>query len=567
MSTEVSEEILKERTDLYRSYKQLEAGALSSLLDEGEEYWVMSTRQLQERIHERLHELSTEVKDRAASALERSNTLRQQASNLYSGTTHRYRSHIFWHRLIESIIKALRLPNTASAVVQAETIIQQTDTRDNDQCNLVELEIFIEELGQCKDMITELWVKVANEQCSLVVADIASGCMLKYIMTVINAAQLVNSDWFEGTGLLKREYIAKVFTTSSDLVSLLPNLQDQNAVSLVDINALLIAYKEGGIVPLLRSKNVLPGDFSMKLPLAVEKVARKAAEGGRLPETFRDLEVDMMAAVLLEHAQATPEKKHIKRDTIFALTRLLKALRETPPVISEEARVAITNDWIPKLTKFVGKQSLCWPIARIRTWVDMTIHELNSAYLFSSQFSIVAHLFDYHVLYGRSSTIPSWNYFELFCNKFAHGLYGNRGRPRDMDRWKNSVDECLRLWEPRSKSVADRIIESRLANTSPFSQIIIEKGYSTEGQLGSKMAPTEVWWEALQERLQNDTNLPNLARAYTRITANPQFPLRTTLFTVKKLRHLDPQSDAAEINDLLNQVPLDGDWFNGESMK
>ncbi|KAI1080127.1 hypothetical protein F5B20DRAFT_589530 [Whalleya microplaca] len=551
MSTASGSSVWATRDNLRAQYKAIEVPALLSLLEPGENLFEWSSKYLLNYVTAKCSDLDAGVKTAAANALTRSNTIRRKAARTWPSDSEPARSHRHWIRIVVSIITLLQLPD--NSIAEAEAVLEDTPSSSDDRCATAEFAVFAGEIEECMAMISRVWDEVIAGSKTMPEAHIASSCMTRYIISHINSTQLIYPEWFDEE-YVKEEYLDQIVgeaNINKDLWKRKYRGADHESEAWID--KMRVGFK---LIPQFDGD---PLFSSIRGPYPCIQLTRKASQSSFGVEwvVLEQLLVNMEPKT----AQAREAIKWRRREVVAQLVEINK-FTLIHKILTTDEYNAMLAGMMKTATTATMQQVDLWTLACISSWASAIIRVLSRQAISQPKLRLVAHIFEYNMLFQPSSPyVSSPEHFTTFCNKYASFLYFQGERPQTIEAWKISTGRFINFKNKEEFNTATKVFQTRVDMIADkrFTEQMLLSNFGAQGLLGTLNAPTQEWWNQLQAVVRTDLAEPTLVKCLDNVAAiGRETDWRAA---VGLLQYMNTSTHRDHIKNILQQNPLDGNWL------
>ncbi|KAI1342758.1 hypothetical protein F5Y15DRAFT_412440 [Xylariaceae sp. FL0016] len=521
--------------------------------------------------------------------------------DLYPSNTPEQAGHQVCIDQREEIIKLLDLPRNPASIAQAARIVRNTDRLKQSDA-LADIRGFLASLQSCYDMVKKLWDIALDRRVEYSVAMIACGCMCNTFSSMINTEQARHPDWFDHRGLIQGEYLQKLTETSGlaqEITDWIPGMVNRNH----HIRWAMLSRFFTTNDPQLSHDGPYDNLFSMvyREPWPLSLVFRdifpgiRSAQGGEELNPMMNTNITQgLVWMMMDKIMSILDYQkidNVQLDDAQVLIRRLERRTERMRVMFRRPRTMLG------LSKSMTKMQnvlqdfrpgtifgAYWAVASIRTWTEMTIHQIDDRFLMISHMVAMAHLFEYNRLTGITTPwISGVEKFRQLNEQYCDFFFKRGVRPQNMNDWKESAKWFYDLRKDHNRKALNEVCGERCVRRRDrgFGFATMQNDYRVDSSLIGASPPAEAWWKGLLSRIQKDVHRPGYAsyilnrRGRRFFDDEPRFdvfkgtdecfsalnPTEVWDF-LNELTSTNYEQARRRINKRLKKYPLNGSWLD-----
>ncbi|KAI0451286.1 hypothetical protein F5B21DRAFT_385674 [Xylaria acuta] len=556
-----------ERRKLANRYKTIENETIPSLFKQNEDTRSWSKIKVLKRLTTEHAKLNGQLKATAAKSLTQAATLRKQAMRLWPGGTEAARRHWDWIDILERMSAVLRTTNKPADVEKRQEIVEAAPAVDEEEpWTVMDFDVYLEQMNHWREVLAQIWNMARDDPKQMSVADIATGCAVRYFRSEMAAMDLSFPEWYEKNGAYKPEilaYMAKkdpngIGGELSKIVEFVQKKENVQKMQSILNNGKLSGFppnaeKEGGFW--------IMGDAARhRNPLVdwIVDIVKKNTQHIAHAELI-------IAWLFVSDSMKLAEDDiiRLRTATVARLTELLithKPLEEI--LIDDIARKVVLKhlgDRVHAMTNYVMKQETIPGLAIAHTWADYTNVMMNTLMFIFPALNQMAYIFDCNMILKRWENVPAVTEVEQFCNRYGRGLYLS-GRPKYEVTWKSSVRKWVTMETSNFKVLLNQ--QKDIEKDKVWVRVAMDQNYQTPKEFGFNMrAGTEKWWQAIREKAAYELHEPSVITVYKRVFDS--YDVKAARILIEKLLHWDWKKDRRAVEEALNSFQFSGDWFKG----
>ncbi|KAJ8129907.1 hypothetical protein O1611_g3724 [Lasiodiplodia mahajangana] len=563
------------RLQLSQQYKAIEGPTLSSLFPAGTNITRWSKINVLRGVQHEYSKLSDNVRNNAATNLEEAVRLRREAMPLWPAGTEAEARHWDWITILQRITGVLRTATNTAGVGQRNTIVSSTPTtiaNDNTAWTDVDLDIYLEQMSYWRKTLNDIWEKARDDPEQMTVADISTGCAVRYFKMEMAAMYEGNRSWYGANASYARATLDYMKTNEGKIGHALWSLSNElETKTIPDLQGDISSADLGGF-PAASDVWVYADRAKHTNPLVdwIKDIMTRVR--GR-KKTFNHHE--FLTAWLFYKDAVEMAKEHIsnmRRGAVKRLTELTRIAIQWPrlapgPTVREVTEGIASR--VAAMTRYVMRQDNIPGFAIAHSWASYLNLMMNVCLWHLPALWQVGLLFEAHLILKRWPKLPFAAKAEQFCNRYHMFICPKMGhRPADQSEWRQAVanwsEEITANNEQKGRL---RAIMRDYARVDEFGKgwarlVVIEDSLTLTKDDFKMTQGTPQWWEAIRKKIQAELEEPPLTEMYLAIKSS--FDNKQGRDWVNELLSLLPWEDnEEEVDAILDNVNPSTEWFSG----
>ncbi|KAI0439658.1 hypothetical protein F4803DRAFT_553813 [Xylaria telfairii] len=566
----MADPILQRRT-LANRYKTIEFKTIPSLFKKHEDSRTWSKKAVLERLSVEHNKLPDPLKVSAARDLDQAASLRKQAMKLWPAGTAAAKRHWDWINILERMVAVLRTTNKPSDVEVRKEIVEKAPVVDEEEpWTVMDFDIYLQQMAHWRQTLAQIWDMARDDTKQMSVADIATGCAVRYFRSEMAAMELSFPEWYNKSGaftpeIMKYMAMKEPNGLGGELTKVIESLRVKENVEFMQ--SVMNNAKQDGFPARADSDTAMwiVGDSARHRSPLIDWIIDIVKKN---KDHIQHSELIVAWLFVQDSMKLSEERVKILRiATVRRLTKLLITHQPLKEILHDSRASELALDHLGSrvhaMNRYVMKQDTIPSLAVAHTWADYTNVMMNTLMFMLPALTHVAYLFDCSMILKRLDYVSAVTEVEQFCNRWHRGLYLG-GRPKYEVTWKSTVKKWVTMETSNFKVMMtqQRIIE----RDKVWVRVAMDQSYSTPKEFGFKMrAGTDAWWKAIKERAAYELHEPSVIKIYQKVDA--AYRVDDVRILIQKLLLLDWKKNRRAVEELLNTFQFSSDWFAGVNMQ
>ncbi|RYC65125.1 hypothetical protein CHU98_g1093 [Xylaria longipes] len=526
----------RRRTRLADQYKAIELEVIPSLFPQYNNVLRWRKSDVLYRLRLDYHSLGDQLRTTAATRLTEAAALRRQAMPLWPAGTEAADRHWEWIDILDTMSTLLRITNEPPDLDKLDINEPAPPVDDDEELwAVMDFDLYLEQMTHWRETLAQIWKMAKEDPKQMSVADIMTGCAVRYFRSEMAAMVTRFPGWYEANGAFRPdilEYMAK---------------KGQNGIGAELTN----------IIQNVKEKKVKEMQENPLIDWMIDVV--KANK-----EHIAHLEFTLAWLFVSDSMKLTEdEKQTLQKSTTDRLTEVLNVNQELYHILvpSDTAGLVLSDlaTRVAFMFRYVMKQTSIASFAVVHTWADYTNVMMNSMMFQLGAVMKMAYIFDANMILNRGPRINALARVEQFCSRYSRTLYLG-GRPTDEATWKETSRLWVKVYDFEFQRIIDKIKE--VETTQVWVRVALDNNYITPPQFGFNMAAgTESWWQAIKEKATETLQAPPVIGCYRKV--HEAFTLEHITRIIQRLRYMNWTKQRAAIDRLLEGFKFDENWFDG----